>query len=305
MLPSLSHYYGIVSTDHDEAVAARYAAGQAFGNRTVRAMIVSRDPGPSQDQYSSELAADARQELRRDSPSSITYSGIDDIAAKVRTECENTGGPPYELVYFAGRAEDLPGLVSGLRGGGCTSHPLTLIGGDEVSRTPFGGGQHQVLLPANVTVYYTIFTHLPDLTAGSDELNIPFLLLARNILGIDQPRTLIADAQMAVTYDAASALAQAAQEAFSMLDLTRPGTILVPGSHAVTSGSVLLELPSLEMKQAVTGTVDFTRDRQTRNGVGNRGLTLVKVTMTDTAPKYEPICGRMNGGGRVPALKPC
>jgi hypothetical protein len=305
VLPTRPHYYGIASTDHDEAVAAQYAARQAFGSRAVRAMIVSRAPGPSHDQYSSELAADVGQELRRASPSSVTYGGIDDIAAKVRAECESTAGRPYELVYFAGRAEDLPGLISGLQSGGCTSHPLTLMGGDEVSRATFGGGQHEILLPPRVTVYFTIFTHLPDLTAGSEDLNSPFLLLTRNILGIDQPQPLLADGQMAVTYDAASALSQAAQEAYSTLDLTRHNDDLIPGSQAVTSGSVLLELPSLTMKPAVTGTVDFTHDGHTRNGAGNRGLTLVKVTMSGAAPKYEPICGRMNGGGHVPALKPC
>jgi hypothetical protein len=305
VLPTLFHYYGIVSTDHDEAVAAGYAAHQVFGNRAVRTMIVSRDPGPTQDQYSSELAADARQVLRQDSPVSVTYSGIDDIAAKVGTECENADGHPYELVYFAGRAEDLPGLSNGLQGGGCTGHPLTLMGGDEMARTSFGGGQHQVMLPANVAVYFTIFTHLPDLAPGGADQNLSFLLLTRNILGIDQPQQLLADGQTAVTYDATSALAQAAQLAYNALNLNRRNDTLIPGSRAVTSGSVLLELPSVRIRNAATGAVDFTRDRPVRGGAGNRGLTLVKVTMSGTVPKYETICGRMNGGDRVPALKLC
>jgi ABC-type branched-subunit amino acid transport system substrate-binding protein len=297
VLPMLSHYYGIASTDHDEAVAAGNVAGQVFGSRPVRGLVVSRDPGRPRDQYSAELAADVRQELGRYSLSSITYSGADDVAARVRSECAATR---YELVYFAGRAEDLPGLLSGLRGGGCTGHPLTLMGGDEVARTAFGGGDHQVIVPDNVTIYYTIFTHLPDLSGTS-----PFILLNRNLLGVDQPQALLADGQMAVTFDATAALAEAAQEAYSALDLTRGGVEPVPGSRAVTSGSVLLELPALKMRQAVTGTIDFTRDRHTRNGAGNRGLTLVRVTMSGSAPKYEPICGRMNGGHSVPGLKAC
>ena len=305
VLPTLPHYYGIVSTDHDEAVAAGFAAKQAFGDKTARAMIVSREPGPTHDQYSSELAGDVRQVLAKDDPTSVTYSGSDDIAAEVRSQCEHVTGTPYRLVYFAGRAEDLRGLINGLQNGGCTSHPLTLMGGDELSRTAFGGGPHEVLLPPKVTVYYTIFSHLPGLGPGSPALNSPFLLLTRNLLGVAQPEQLLADGQMAVTYDAASALAQAAQQAYSTLDLTRHGDTLIPGSRSVTSGSVLLELPTLRMKPAVTGTIDFTHDDHVRNGAGNRGLTLMKVTLDGAKPSSRPVCGRMNGGSPVPGLNPC
>ncbi len=305
VLPTLSHYYGIVSTDHDEAVAAGYAAKKAFGDKYARAMIVSREPGPTHDQYSSELAADVRQELAADRPTSVTYSGNDDIAAEVRSQCQHATGSPYRLVYFAGRAEDLRGLINGLQSGGCASHPLTLMGGDEMSRAAFGGGPHEVLLPPKMTVYFTIFTHLPDLSQDSPAMNSPFVLLSRNILGIDQPQALLSDGQMAVTYDAASALAQAAGQAYSTLDLNRHGDDLIPGSRAVTSGSVLLELPALRMTPAVTGTVDFTHDSHLRNGAGNRGLTLVKVTLSGSKPIYEPVCGRMNGGGKVRDMKPC
>lgn len=307
VLPMLSHYYGIVSTDHDEGVAARYAAGREFGKHPVHAMIVSRDPGPTKDQYSSELAADARHELSRYTPTPVTYGGADDISAQVRTACQNTSGSPYELVYFAGRAEDLPGLMSGLQLGGCTDHPLTLMGGDEVARTLFGGGPHEVMLPSGVTVYFTVFTHLPDLTPGSPDANSPFLLLTRNILGVGQPQALLKDGQMTVTYDATAALAQAAQQAYDTLDLARAHPRgLVPGSGSVTSGDVLLELRNLRNPQAATGVVDFTKDEwHTRNGPGNRGLTLVKVTMSGATPRYEAICGRMNGGGHVPGLRIC
>jgi hypothetical protein len=65
---------------------------------------------------------------------------------------------------------------------------------------------------------------------------------------------------MALTYDATSVLAQAAQQAFTVLDLTPRNSSLSPGSRAVTSCSALLELPSLNWAQAAAGIVDFTKD---------------------------------------------
>jgi hypothetical protein len=299
-LPMLAHYYGLAATDHDEAVAARRALG---GHPVGRALIVSRSPGPAQE-YSSELAADAQEALRPRQPDPLTYDGTDDIAGKVKTACENSLGHPYDLVYFAGRAEDLPGLINGLSSGGCADRPLTLIGGDEVARASFGSGRHQILLPPTLTVYYTTFNHLPNLVAGGRDRTNAFFLLARNVLGI-VPGPLLADGQMALTYDSTSALAQAAQKAFNTLGLTVRDRERTAGSSVVTSGSVLLELPLLRANEGASGTIDFTGDQHTLNGSGHRGLTLVKVTIKQGQPVYQPICGRLNGDLPVSGLSAC
>ena len=302
-LPTLAHYYGLAATDHDEAVAATRALD---GHPAGRALIVSRSPGPSRE-YSSELASDAQAALRPQQPDPLTYDGTDDIAGKVKTACENSTGHPYQLVYFAGRAEDLPGLINGLSSGGCTNRPLTLLGGDEVSRASFGTGRHQIMLPATLTAYYTTFNHLPNLVAdGRDQTNA-FFLLTRNVLGIGgaASQSLLADGQMAMTYDCTSALAQAAQKAFNTLGLSVRSQDRTAGSSVVTSGSVLLELPLLKANQGATGTIDFTHDQHTLYGSGHRGLTLVKVTIRTGRPVYEPICGRMNGDLPVHGLPAC
>lgn len=302
-LPLLTHYYGLAATDHDEATAVV----QALGGRPVdRALIVSRSPGPSRE-YSSELASDAQQALRPRAPDPLIYEGADDIAGKVKTACENSAGHPYDLVYFAGRAEDLPGLISGLSLGGCTDRPLTLLGGDEMSRASFGTGHHQIILPAKLTVYYTTFNHLPNLVANDRDQTNPFFVLARIVLGIDGPAetTLLSDGQMAVTYDGTFALAQAAQNAFGTLGLPGRTTDRTAGSSVVTSGSVLLELPLLKLSHGATGTVDFTGDRHVLDGSGHRGLTLVKVTVHDRRISERPICGRLTGDVPVPGLPAC
>lgn len=301
-LPVLAHYYGLAATDHDEAVAA----GRALdGHPASHALIVSRSPGPSRE-YSSELASDAQQALRPRRPDPLTYDGTDDIAGKVKTACENSADHPYELVYFAGRAEDLPGLINGLSSGGCTDRPLTLLGGDEISRASFGTGRHQIMLPATLTVYYTTFNHLPNLVAGGRDQTNAFFLLARNVLGIGgSSQSLLADGQMALAYDGTSALAQAAQKAFNTLGLTARGRERTAGSSVVTSGSVLLELPLLKANQGATGTIDFTHDQHTLYGSGHRGLTLVQVTIRQGRPVYRPICGRMNGDLPVRGLPAC
>lgn len=111
---------------------------------------------------------------------------------------------------------------------------------------------------------------------------------------------------MALTYDAASVLAQAAQQAYTILDVPARDASVIPGSRAVTSGGVLLELRSRRWSNAATGAVDFTKDDHDRNGPSNRGLTLVKVTVGDAGvARYQPVCGRMNGGDEVAGLPLC
>ncbi len=307
-LPTLSHYYGLASTDHDEAALAAYAARKALhGRPATHTMIVSRAPGKTKDEYSVELAADAEQQLRSVRTSRVRYDGADDIGGRVRTACAAAAGDPFDLIYFAGRAEDLYNLINNLGGNGCSKRPLTLLGGDEVARTRFGNGPHDVVLQPNINVYFTSALYPSNLIArGRDRFNF-FFTLARNDLGVASTnQVLLADGQMALTYDATSVLAQAAQQAFTVLDLTSRDGVLSPGSRAVTSGSVLLELPSLKWPQAATGAVDFTKDDHDLNGPGNRGLTLVGVTVgADGAAKYQPVCGQLNGGGRVAGLPPC
>ncbi|WP_345432488.1 hypothetical protein [Actinoallomurus vinaceus] len=309
VLPKLSHYYGLASTDHDEAALASYAARQALGGRPAsHVMIVSRQPGATKDQYSTELAADAERQLSAARISTVSYSGADDIGGQTRTACAAASGDPFDLIYFAGRAEDLYNLINNLGDGGCAKQrPLTLLGGDEVARARFGNGPHDVILPPGIRVYFTSATYPSNLTAdGRDRYN-PFFTLARTNLGVSPTnQTLLADGQMALTYDATSVLAQAAQKAFTDLDVPLRSGSLIQGSRAVTSGSVLLELRSRRWDNAATGAVDFTKDDHDVNGPGNRGLTLVRVTVGGTGtPKYEPVCGRMNGGGRVAGLPLC
>ncbi|GAA4609863.1 hypothetical protein GCM10023195_40120 [Actinoallomurus liliacearum] len=307
-LPQLPHYYGLASTDHDEASLASYAAHQALGGRSsLHAMIVSRDPGETKDQYSAELAADVERQLRSARVSTVRYSGADDIGGQIRTACAAADGDPFDLIYFAGRAEDIYNLINNLGDGGCTKRPLTLLGGDEVARARFGSGQHDVILPPGIKVYFTSATYPSNLTAGGRDRFTPFFTLARNNLGVGaENQALLADGQMALTYDATSVLAQAAQQAFTALAVPAKSGSLLPGSRTITSGSVLLELRSRRWDNAATGAVDFTKDDHDLNGPGNRGLTLVRVTVdAGGTPRYEPVCGRMNGGGKVADLPLC
>lgn len=295
-LPTLPNYYGIVSTDHDEAVAARYEADKLFPSSKPQTLIVSRDnshdPRGSRDQYSAEQAADASRELSHDGyqPHSITYSDNNPITGQIAEQCRR-----YKLVYFAGREEDLPGLFTGLENGQC-KQSLTLMGGDEVARARFGNSDHNVHLPSNVTVFYTIFTYLPnDLRPGSNNW---FVGLTQNVLFGSLPP--LDDGQTVVTFDATTALALAAQRVFAV----NPGQSGVPGSQTVTSGGVLLALQNLRWKGGVTGTIDFTHDQRHRNGAGNRGLILIQVT-NPSSGQTTKVCGRMNGGGQVPSLRLC
>lgn len=310
-LPAVPHYYGLAATDHEEAAALGSAVRLEMGTRPVdRALIVSRHPGPSLDTYSSELAADAEKALHPRRTDHVLYVGTDDIAAKVKTACETAGSRAATLVYFAGRAEDLPGLLNGLSGGGCAQRKMALLAGDELATVRFGTGPHEVALPASMRVYYTVFAHLPNLIADNADQQNGFFLLARNLLGVGVPRVapdepLLVNAQMSMAYDATLALSEGAQSAFNTLGLSGSHSAQVPGSEAVTSGTVLLELRRLYVRQAATGDIDFRGDRHVPNGSGNRGLTLVKVALKDGLPVSTPVCGRLGGGAAVPGLPAC
>ncbi|WP_131737393.1 hypothetical protein [Actinomadura roseirufa] len=307
LLPDLPHYYGLASTDHDEAAAIAATARAELGGRPVEsAMLVHRAPGPSGDAYSREIADDVTRALRSRRTEDVEYVGIDDVSLKVRTACDKSGS--YTLVFFAGRAEDMPGLMNGLTQGGCTKRRLLLFAGDDITKSQFGTGPHQVPLPANMTVYHTAFVHLPSLIADNGDQTSDFFLLARNRFGIGAPRVrpdepLLVNGQMALGFDAAVAVGQAAQSAFGAL-----GPHLVTGGRAVTSGAVLLELRHLHVLQggSATGDIDFRPDSAHEvNGPGNRGLTMIKVTARQGSPVSTPVCGRLNGARPAPHLPPC
>lgn len=298
-LPGLPHFYGLAATDHDEADVA--ADEIRHLRRTDRMLIVSPAPAPTRE-YGSELADDVASDVGSARSERLVY-GPGDIADRVREACLRT---PYRLVYYAGRAEDLNGLMTGLSNGGCLDHPLTLFGGDEISRANFGFDPHQVGLAKNLTVYYTTFNYLPNLIGDGRDRDNPFFTLAKNTLGIDPARyTLLADGQMALAYDATDALYEAARNTFTTLRLTGHDAEHAAGSRSVTSGSVLLALPGVTVPKGATGKIVFSPEHRT-NGPGDRGLTLVKVTQqTAGRPDYEPVCGRMNGGQEAAGLPVC
>ncbi|TDD88186.1 hypothetical protein [Actinomadura rubrisoli] len=306
-LPGVDHYYRLAATNYEEAAASRAALRDAGVKGPIKhAMLVHRSSGPSKDVYSSEIANDVKRVLAPSVTDRVTYVGTGDISSKVKAACEKPGAP-YTLVYFAGRAEDLPGLMNGLVQGGCTRNRLVLLAGDDVTRSRFGTGPHEVRLPQNTTVYHTAFVHLPNLIANNADLTDDFFLMARGRLAIGVPRVrpaepLLVDGQMALTFDATIALSEAAQNAYNFL-----GRRLVTGGRSVTAGAVLEELRILRVKRggSATGNIDFTGDHREPVRPVSRGLTVVKVTLKDGRPQSTPICGRLNGGAEAPGLKPC
>jgi hypothetical protein len=309
VLPSLSHYYGLINTDFDEARAlTTVAADKKSIERNARALIISRDPDRSNDLYSDELAGDAAKLLPNLRPRRLRYVGKDDIASKVKDYCDDARSDPYSLVVFTGRAEDMRGLMWGLAKGGCTERRITLLAGDDVIRARFGTGLDEVQLPENITVYYATGAHLQNLDTSNS-----FFIDAANRFGItiEHDVPLLEDSQMALAYDAMSAIGQASRSAFEGLDLTGRdvSTIgnLLPGSRSVASGAVLLELRHLQINDAATGTIDFTGDHKNEdnNTLPNRGLTIVKVATQNRRPVSSLVCGEKNGGARVPGLSSC
>ncbi|GAA2144952.1 hypothetical protein [Actinomadura napierensis] len=305
-LPTLPRYYGLAATDHDEALATRYVIDRELrGRPSERMLLVQRDSSTS-DAYSSEIAGDIRSTMAGHPIDTLDY-GQNEIGAEVRQKCEST---PYSLVYFAGRAEDLPRLLFGLREGGCAGHRLLLFAGDDVSKSQVAMGSPEAQVPPNVVLYYPTFVHMPNLVAENAEEDSGFFRLAQSALGIGgahpERDPLLVDGQMALAYDAGLALSDAAQYAYHDLGVDKDGARPVAGSATVTTGAVLPELRRVQEQYAATGDIDFHGDNHRQNATDNRGLTMIRVVAgAGGKPEAAPYCGRLNGAKKAPGLHAC
>lgn len=280
---SSAFYFHIAPTNGRQArVAAAYTRTLAVEHGAV--IVDTREP------YSRQLARLYRKGLtgaglgkrfrRYEYPGGGVARNV--LAARARAACRRSGGD-LDLIYYAGRAQDLPSLFAGLTGTRCSTQGqrITVLGGDDLSK--FRGR-----VPRLFRLRYTTLTYPPIWRCLS---NMPASGLSPMYgeyervfeggysRGIDDPT--LADGHAALGYDATWAIARAAKAAraqrvvigaagIDKTEVTRPGAI-----------AVWHELGGLAFNGA-TGWIDLRTQWRggamaTRHGSWPRAVTLVEV----------------------------
>jgi hypothetical protein len=201
-LDTYPNYFSLAATNKEEARVFQ----EAIESKKVEAgkvAVILKPPG-HQDIYSEQQAADAREALRAAHLTVHQWSATDVDGALDRWK-------PSTL-YFTGRAEGLNDLARALRFSNHRPEKLALLTGDDLTKTLATEGREQ--LPGDVTLYYA------SLAAPQHTFKASNTLLPADIdraLGLEKrpedKDPLFEDGTMALAYDAAGILYDAAQDA--------------------------------------------------------------------------------------------
>lgn len=156
----LSNWFGLAATDEEEAnamlVVARQLARREDG---ARAVVLSRKVGSEKDFYTTEQARVGRRMLDQAGfglLSSRSYrlspNGEPELTNPVEAICASR--PVPRALYFAGRVEDVPNLMSQLGSTpGCSGRTITVFTGDDLAKSNYDEGEG-LRIPPEVTLYH-------------------------------------------------------------------------------------------------------------------------------------------------------
>ncbi|MGW6917200.1 hypothetical protein ACWGB8_25705 [Kitasatospora sp. NPDC054939] len=286
------NYFGLAATDQEEAAALRLIVdGLAVPPAERWAAVLTRTPTPD-DRYSPEQAAYGSAMLEeagfrllggRPLEYGLNSNGDPDFEAALSTSCHSEHPPA--VLYLAGRADDVNQLMRRLAADAGCSRPLTVLAGDDLTKTQFRTGQ--TWMAPQATLYYTALAD-PAATARGSDLAETAAAELRIVPRTDNPYEddVFSDGALALAYDATAALQSGANKA----DASQRGGV----------GSVMAGLRAVEMKNRATGTVDFRDTRPLATGAQpGHGLHIIRVRRAgDGAPLVERICGRPAGDTR-------
>ena len=292
-----SDYFGLAATDQEQArvlgLIAKQVAG-APGSRT--AVVLSRRTEMNDhDRYTQEQRTYGRQMLQQagfrllaDEEYSLTSSrGDANLTDPVTALCN--AGPAPDAMYFAGRVEDLGGLMQLLRTTpGCANRSITIFTGDDLSKADFL--QRNTNVAPKVTLYYVSLAPMDkgggmaDLGTAAQEA-FQALHPDGKVPDLRQPAytdPLFESGQVALAHDATEALYQAA---------SRHG---IPQTAAETWAN----LRGVAVDNMATGTITFAvTEPYAPQEV--HGIDILRVSYPkDSSPGYQTtiVCGQAAGG---------
>jgi ABC-type branched-subunit amino acid transport system substrate-binding protein len=310
---SSPYYFHIAPTNQQEVqVAVDYLATRQIGAGVVFEDV--REP------YGRELAKDfnrtARRIIKGIRLSSITYgeretTPRDDLPAKAKAACDAANGD-LELIYYAGRSEDLPSLFSGLAQSRCKSqeHPVTVLSGDDLTR-------YTQPPPGLADLYYTTLTYPPVWECMAAPSIVPEMFAqyerafqAGHPSGFKDPNLIGGHALLG--FDATSAIAQAATAAHQGLRDARHTAPPQVRYATVTANAVLHELGRTSFNGA-TGWVDLRTQWKggaaaRKGAIWEKAVVLVHIT-ADGARTMErldgPLVDTSRDGVKLRTNPPC
>ncbi|WP_369174863.1 hypothetical protein AB5J49_46265 [Streptomyces sp. R28] len=156
----LSNWFGLAATDEEEAnallVVARQLAQREDGARSV---VLARKVGSEKDFYTTEQARVGKQMLDRagftalpSRPYRLSPNGEPELTEPVEHICASDPAP--RALYFAGRVEDVPNLMSQLGSTpGCSGRHITVFTGDDLAKSNYDEGE-SLRIPPEVTLYH-------------------------------------------------------------------------------------------------------------------------------------------------------
>ncbi|MEV0846817.1 hypothetical protein AB0J21_13245 [Streptomyces sp. NPDC049954] len=260
-----------------------------------RALVLSRETKGTGDMYTGEqekyggrMLQDRGFTLAPEKP--IRYQLRDSGGAALRDAVSGfcVPGEVPDVIYFAGRVEDLGNLLRALsEDDDCHRHRIALVMGDDVSKAHFESEG----IGRNVTIYHATLADLRDAAPGTEfyrdvERYLPGT--SGRQAGYNSP--FLASGQTALSHDATRALYEAA----SRKDRVH--------SRAAT----WVNLRDVELGAQATGTVNF-KDAPVYGVRTGHAIALWRVRQDPGSGKTESVmlCGRTSGAAKELTVADC
>jgi hypothetical protein len=282
-LPEDWNYFGLAATNAEEADSLR----SVIANVKERTAVVFTRQGD--DPYSEQQAIAGQNMLQSSGFSLISSGPIPYPVTNDRADFESAAASSPQdqvcgtatrpsVIYLAGRSDDLSGLMSLISDhAGCFAPHVIVLSGDDLAKDELPGAAYN--LPSTVIVYYAVPTDVSQTATGSSlDLDLYHALDLSRTPSYTDP--FFADGGVALAYDSAHALYEAATDALSG----------ATGS-AVSRAGVPSYLRCTQISNAATGQVWFSGVRHgiaVVRAIGEGEYAAPKIKILNYTPATGP-----------------
>ncbi|MGW4274173.1 hypothetical protein ACWEGQ_17840 [Streptomyces seoulensis] len=298
----LSNWFGLAATDEEEANALRVVARQlAAREKGAQAVVLSRSVGSEKDFYTTEQARVGKRMLAdagfAPAPARtyrLSAEGEPELTTPIGDICGSR--PVPKALYFAGRVEDVPNLMSQLGSTpGCSGNGITVFTGDDLTKSNYEEGEN-LRIPDEVTLYH--FALAPMDLAATTGFYVDAHRVLTDLLPAGARRTTLADparpwtdalfssGQTVLSYSATAVLYRAARN----------------GDVPQTAAETWADLRWHPNPNLPVGTVGFAGSRPYADQRGH-GYEIVRVSYDGGKVRSVNVCGRP-AGSEAPLTAP-
>ncbi|MEW5351621.1 hypothetical protein [Streptomyces sp. 16-176A] len=290
----LSNWFGLAATDEEEANALKVVARQlAAREKGAQGVVLSRSVGSEKDFYTTEQARVGKRMLAEagfaPAPSRtyrLSAEGEPELTTPIGDICGSR--PVPKALYFAGRVEDVPNLMSQLGSTpGCSGRGITVFTGDDLTKSNYEEGE-ALRIPDEVTLYH--FALAPMDLAATTGFYIDAHRVLMGLLPAGARRTALTDparpwtdglfssGQTVLSYSATAVLYRAARN----------------GDVPQTAAETWADLRWHPNPNLPVGTVGFAGSRPYADQRGH-GYEIVRVSYDGGEVRSVNVCGRPAG----------